>query len=119
MVDREKTLRLLGVLRDALSDLERYRATVTRQQLKEDRDRQHMVLHALSIAAQVCVDLALHVGADGGLPQPATYQGAFRNLAAAGVVDPDLARRLAAWAGLRNVLAHCMPRWTWTACTTR
>lgn len=106
MVDAEKTQRLLGVLRDALADLDRYRATVSRASLKSDRDKQHMVLHALYVAAQVAVDLALHLGADGGLPQPATYQDAFKNLAAAQALDAGLAQRLAGWAGFRNVLAH-------------
>lgn len=47
-----------------------------------------MVLRALYVATQAAVDLAMHLGAD------------------AGFLERDLAERLAAWAGFRNVLAH-------------
>jgi len=48
----------------------------------------------------------MHLGADAGLPQPVSYQDAFRRLGDAGVVEMDLADRLTGWAGFRNVLAH-------------
>ena len=105
MVDRDKASRLLGELTACLADLKRYRVTVTREQLTAVRDTQHMVLRALYVASQAAVDLALHLGADAGLPPTATYQDAFRRLADGGVIERDLAGRLAAWAGFRNVLA--------------
>jgi uncharacterized protein YutE (UPF0331/DUF86 family) len=45
---------------------------------------------------------------DAGLLPAVTYQDAFRlrRLAEAGVLDGDLAERLAGWAGFRDVLAH-------------
>src|SRR5690606_28824331 len=74
--------------------------------LQADRDAQHMVLHALYVAAQAAIDLALHASADAEQPGSVTYQQAFERLAAAGRIEPELARRLMGWAGLRNVLAH-------------
>jgi uncharacterized protein YutE (UPF0331/DUF86 family) len=106
MVDRDKASRLLAELTGCLSDLRRYRDRVTRQELNTVRDTQHMVLRALYVAAQAAVDLAMHVGVDAGLPAAATYQDAFRRLADGGLLDLQLAERLAAWAGFRNVLAH-------------
>jgi len=106
MVDRDKASRLLGELTGCLSDLRRYRDRVTRQELNTVRDTQHMVLRALYVAAQAAVDLAMHLGADAGLAPVATYQEAFRRLADGGLLERDLAERLAAWAGFRNVLAH-------------
>jgi uncharacterized protein YutE (UPF0331/DUF86 family) len=106
MVDREKAKRLVSELLNALSDLKRYRERITAKQLRDDRDTQHMVLHALYVGTQAAVDLAMHVGADAGLPQASSYQESFRRLAEAGRLDRDLADRLAAWAGFRNVLAH-------------
>lgn len=106
MVDRDKADRLLGELTGCLADLRRYREHVTRHDLNTVRDTQHMVLRALYVATQAAVDLAMHLGADAGLPPAVTYQDAFRRLAEAGVLDGDLAERLAAWAGFRNVLAH-------------
>jgi uncharacterized protein YutE (UPF0331/DUF86 family) len=106
MVEAESARRLLNVLLDCLSDLGRYRSSITRDQLGTQRDAQHMVLHALYVAVQAAVDLAMHVGADEGLPEATTYQDAFRRLADAGLIERELAERLAGWAGFRNVLAH-------------
>lgn len=106
MVDRETLRRRLGVLQDALSDLRRYRAKYDTATVQRDRDVQHMVLHALYVAAQAAIDLALHAAADAEQPATTTYQQAFARLAASGRLPVELASRLAGWAGLRNVLAH-------------
>lgn len=106
MVDRDKAGRLLEELSGCLSDLRRYRNELSREDLSIRRDAQHMVLHAFYVAAQATLDLAMHVGADAGLPQALSYQDAFRRLEEAGLIEPDLAKRLTGWAGFRNVLAH-------------
>jgi uncharacterized protein YutE (UPF0331/DUF86 family) len=106
MVDVDKARRLLAVLLDAIADLRRYRTKLTLAQLTSSRDDQHMVLHALYLAVQATVDLALHIAADHGLPQSPTYRTAFRPLADHGIIDLALAERLEGWAGFRNVLAH-------------
>src|SRR5262245_12464841 len=102
MVERELIRRRLALLQDALADLRRYRAKYDAATLKGDRDAQHMVLHALYIAAQCAIDLALHAAADAEQATSSTYQQAFERLAAAGRLDAALARRMAGWAGLRN-----------------
>jgi uncharacterized protein YutE (UPF0331/DUF86 family) len=106
VVDRETIARRLALLQDVLADLRRYRARFDAKALQADRDAQHMVLHALYVAAQAAIDLALHAAADAEQPAAATYQEAFERLAAAGRIDRTLATRLMGWAGLRNVLAH-------------
>lgn len=106
MVDSDKARRLIQVLLDALSDLERYQRRFTEEELASNRDAQHMVLHAMYLAVQATVDLAMHVAADRGLPQPPTYRAVFRQLADAAVIAAPLATRLEAWTGFRNVLAH-------------
>jgi uncharacterized protein YutE (UPF0331/DUF86 family) len=106
MVDQETIRRRLAVLMDALSDLRRYRDRFDAATLISDRDAQHMVLHALYIAAQAAIDLALHGSAAAEQPMAVTYQQAFERLAASGRINATLARRLMGWAGLRNVLAH-------------
>jgi uncharacterized protein YutE (UPF0331/DUF86 family) len=109
VVDPDKASRLLVVLLDAIADLRRYHQSVTREELRSSRDKQHMVLHALYVAVQAAVDLAQHWAADRGLAQPSTYQAAFRNLEEAQLLPPELAERLASWAGFRNVLAPFYP----------
>jgi uncharacterized protein YutE (UPF0331/DUF86 family) len=106
VVDRETLQRRLGILLDALADLRRYRDRFDADKLVADRDAQHMVLHALYIAAQAAIDLALHGSAAAEQPMAATYQQAFERLAATNMLEAGLARRLMGWAGLRNVLAH-------------
>jgi uncharacterized protein YutE (UPF0331/DUF86 family) len=127
MVDRDKASRLLGELTGCLADLRRYSVRVTREELNTVRDTQHMVLRALYVATQAAVDLAMHLGAarsptstsaDAALPPTATYQDAFRRLADAGILERDLAERLGAWAGFRNVLAHFYASVDSTAPTT-
>lgn len=98
--------RRLDVLLDALSDLRRYAVRYDPAGLEADGDAQRMVLHALYTASQAAIDLALHMAADREQATAATYQDAFARLEQARLIEPDLARRLAGWAGLRNVLAH-------------
>jgi len=106
MVDQETLRRRLALLLDALADLRRYRVRFDAAALQTDRDAQHMVLHALYVAARSAIDLALHAAADAEQPTSTTYHQAFERLAASGRIDPALAARLVGWAGLRNVLAH-------------
>ena len=106
MVDRESLRRRLSLLQDVLADLRRYRAKYDAATLVADRDAQHMVLHALYVAAQAAIDLALHAAAAAEQPSSTTYQQAFERLAAAGRLDRELAVAMMGWAGLRNVLAH-------------
>jgi hypothetical protein len=103
MVDRDKASRLLQELTGCLADLRRYRARVTREELNTVRD---------TAAHGVAGALRGSPGGrrDAGLPPAATYQDAFRRLADVDLLERDLAERLAAWAGFRNVLAHSYAR---------
>lgn len=64
-----------------------------------------VVLH-LWQAVQVVIDLAVSTCVRLGLGSPPTYGDAFRSLAGAGVLDADLAGRLARAAGFRNLVVH-------------
>lgn len=64
-----------------------------------------VVLH-LWQAVQVVIDLAVSTCVRLGLGSPSTYGDAFRRLAAAGVLDEELAARLGAAAGFRNLVVH-------------
>jgi uncharacterized protein YutE (UPF0331/DUF86 family) len=60
----------------------------------------------LFLALQESAALAMHWLADEGVVVPATYGEAFTALAERGVIDRDLAGRLRAAVGLRNLIAH-------------
>jgi uncharacterized protein YutE (UPF0331/DUF86 family) len=61
--------------------------------------------HALQLAIQTCIDVGAHMISELGLKAPADYRGVFESLQPAGL-DPQLAERLAAAAGMRNILVH-------------
>lgn len=72
----------------------------------------------LQLALQCAIDVALHILADDTDRTPEDYGSAFRELAAVGVFNQDLADRLRLAAGLRNVLVHAYldvdPARVWT-----
>ena len=64
-----------------------------------------VVLH-LWQAVQIVIDLAVSTCVRLGLGSPPTYGDAFRRLATEGVLDAELADRLARAAGFRNLIVH-------------
>lgn len=96
----------LDLLERILARLDVYADEVTRAQLELDLDTWLKVSRALELAAQCCVDLAMELVAKRGLGTPETYRDAFVRLAQDGLLSPEHANALQAWAGLRNVLAH-------------
>jgi uncharacterized protein YutE (UPF0331/DUF86 family) len=68
-----------------------------------------VVLH-LWQAVQIVIDLALAACIRWNLGAPTSYADAFRRLVDAGVLDQELAGRLARAAGFRNVVAHAYDR---------
>lgn len=74
--------------------------------LDNDVRERRFVEHTLQIAIQACQDIASHIVSDDRLGEPGTNQQLFDLLAAAGWLEPDLAGRLRAAVGFRNVLVH-------------
>jgi uncharacterized protein YutE (UPF0331/DUF86 family) len=71
-----------------------------------DRTAREIVVLNLFVALQETVALATHWLADAGLDVPGSYREIFLDLAGRGMVSRDLAERLAAAAGFRNLVAH-------------
>jgi uncharacterized protein YutE (UPF0331/DUF86 family) len=76
------------------------------EQFHEDRTAREIVTLNLFVAIQECLDLASHWLADAGLSVPPRYGDVFLALADHGPIERPLAQRLAAAAGLRNLIAH-------------
>jgi uncharacterized protein YutE (UPF0331/DUF86 family) len=74
--------------------------------LREDRTAREIVVLNLFIALQEAIALATHWLADEGWDVPQTYGEAFVVLADRQVIDHELAHRLRAASGLRNLIAH-------------
>ena len=94
MVDADRVRRLMLLL-------ERYRALLVADDPDPYRRR-----HLVQTAAQITIDLANHVIAADGHRAPRDYGDAFRVLAEVGVLGPELAGRMVALAGARNLIVH-------------
>jgi len=103
MVDPGRLRRLLEALAEYRTELERLRNAP----LTEYRgERAYAGRYLVQAAAQACIDMANHVIASSGWRAPADFRDAFTVLEEHRAIDPDLASRMRALAGLRNRLVH-------------
>lgn len=105
MVDREIFSRRLATLHGYLGNLRAFQPT------SEAEFRGSPAIHDLAerylhLAMECILDLGNHFIADAGLTTPETNQDTFTRLEQAGAIPSDLAGRLRAWAGFRNILVH-------------
>lgn len=105
MVDPQIFSRRLEALRDYLGRLGKFREAPEREFVREPalHDLAERYLH---LAVEAALDLANHWIADQRLGTPEANRDSFTLLEGAGEIPPDLADRLRAWAGFRNVLVH-------------
>ena len=105
MIDHSILARRVAAVRDAA---ERIREVLPAQPeaFAADRSSREIVTLNLFVAVQECLSLASHWLADEGWEVPGTYADVFRVLVERNVLDHDLAARMAAAAGLRNLIAH-------------
>lgn len=92
-------------MEEALDDWQRYQR-YSLQDLKKDRDKRNMVLHAMLVSIQSAIDISSHLISQNDLKRPSTYREAFDLLGQAGMIPEELAGELADLAGFRNVLVH-------------
>lgn len=105
MVDRERVAARLERLDHLLATLELTRAAGLEAYLA-DEQRRLATERALTVALQVCLDVAAQLVSERDGRTPDTYAGVFAALAADGLLDAALAERLGAAARQRNLLVH-------------
>lgn len=105
MVDKVILAAKVAAIRDAT---QRIRTVLppTADAFLADRTSREVVTLNLFLALQESIALATHWLADEGWDVPQTHGQAFSALAERGVIDAELATRLRAAAGLRNLIAH-------------
>lgn len=105
MVDRAVLAARVASVRDAVG---RIRSVLPpdAKSFIADRTSREVVILNLFVALQDVLSLATHYLADEGATVPQSYADVFRALGVRGVVSTDLAGRLAAASGLRNLVAH-------------
>lgn len=105
MVDKPVLASKLAAIRDAVARI-REVLPADAEAFGEDRTVREIVLLNLFVALQEAISLATHWLADEGWDVPQTYGEAFVVLADRHVLDRELAQRLRAASGLRNLIAH-------------
>ncbi len=101
-------MRILSYMRelsDALEDWEKYQG-LSKEELREDRDKRNMVLHAMLVSIQSSIDIAAYIIAQKGFEKPSTYRETFEILGREKIIKRELADELSDLAGFRNVLVH-------------
>ena len=105
MVDEAILAEKIASVRDAVARI-REVLPPERESFRADRTVREVVILNLFVAIQDCLSLAAHWLSDAGLDVPQSYAQVVLRLGERGVVAPDLAARLAAASGLRNLVAH-------------
>lgn len=103
-IDAEVVVLRLGLMRELLADLDSV-GEVDARRLRDDRLTRHAVERILTQLVDLAVSINSHVAVSAG-KTPSSYRESFHAAAAAGLINVDLAQRLAPSAGLRNVLTH-------------
>jgi uncharacterized protein YutE (UPF0331/DUF86 family) len=105
MVDKVILAAKIVAVRDAAA---RIRAVLPADSgvFASDRTTREIVVLNLFVAVQECISLAVHWLADEGLQVPQGYRDVFLQLVERDVIPVDLAQRLAAASGFRNLIAH-------------
>ncbi|MCD6248037.1 MAG: DUF86 domain-containing protein [Hadesarchaea archaeon] len=88
-----------------MEDWRRYQR-ISLDELRRDRDKRNMVLHALLVSIQATIDIANHLIAERSLKRPSTYRESFQILSEEGMISSELSDELSELAGFRNVLVH-------------
>jgi len=105
MVDSAVLAKKLASIRDAVARV-REVLPASVETFRSDRTVREVVILNLFLALQDSIALATHWLADAGWDVPQSYGEAFTVLADRRVLERDLAVRLRAAAGLRNLIAH-------------
>lgn len=100
-----KILAHLRELDESLKDWQRYQ-NISLENLKKERDKRNMILHAMLVSIQATIDVATYLIAEEGLRKPMTYREAFEILGQSELISEKLAEELSDLAGFRNVLVH-------------
>jgi uncharacterized protein YutE (UPF0331/DUF86 family) len=105
MVDKAVLAKKLAAIRDAVARIREVLPN-TADAFGADRTTREIVILNLFVALQEAIALATHWLADEGWDVPQSYGDAFTVLADRHVLEHELAKRLRAASGLRNLIAH-------------
>lgn len=99
-------LERLEKLEENVARLEAFRRTRSSDSIKNDTFEEWALRYGLFESIQIVIDIACHVSGKYNLGHAKSYAECIENLAAYGYLEKELARRLVAAVGLRNLLIH-------------
>ena len=102
----ERIVERTKYIRESLTILADIRDEVSFTTYRTDRRTRDIVEREFQTTIEACLDIGTMILRAKGQSVPETNAAVFRQLAAAGVVDDELGRRMAEAAGFRNMLAH-------------
>lgn len=111
-MDRTVIERKLESLRRCLQRV-RERCPTSVEALIADADAQDILSLNLTRAVRLCVDIGVHLLSARDVPPPETMGATFDGLAASGVFGRELAARMRAAVGFRNVAIHSDQQIDW------
>jgi uncharacterized protein YutE (UPF0331/DUF86 family) len=78
----------------------------TLQEFLSSLDLQEIILFNLQMAIQFCIDIASHIISDEGLGLPGSTNEMFYTLQENGYIPEDVADKMVAAVGFRNLVVH-------------
>jgi len=105
MVDVESVTERLEALQAYIAELDHY-AQYSLRELTSDFIKYRAAQHSLQLAAQVVVDIAVHIITADFNARVQDYREAVESLGKVGVLPSEFAKRQAPIAGFRNILVH-------------
>ena len=72
----------------------------------KDYTKQDSIILNIQRACEACIDLAMHIVAQKRLGLPQTSRDAFDMLESSSIIDEEIAKRLKAMVGFRNIAVH-------------
>ena len=72
----------------------------------KDYTKEDSIILNIQRACEACIDLAMHIVAQERLGLPQTSQDAFDMLKSSSIIDEEIAKRLKAMVGFRNIAVH-------------
>lgn len=104
--------RKIESLRKCITRVEQ-RCPATLDELRTDLDAQDVLVLNLTRSVQLCVDISMHILSTLNQPVPETMGQTFTELAAAAVIDKELAEKLCKAVGFRNIAVHNYEEINW------
>jgi len=72
----------------------------------KDYTKQDSIILNIQRSCEACIDLAMHIVAQERLGLPQTSRDAFDMLESSSIIDKEIAKRLKAMVGFRNIAVH-------------